>query len=294
MADDASCVTVLNALRDLDVSLARIATLVVTDKQARAFVKGLTASQLEALQQPIAIADDDAAVVKSALVSSVLGQLRDFIQAEEDSGNHNNGDGAVLLPEGPLRDFTPICDQADVAQHINRLVLDGAQQDLQRHPDGAAAVDDVLRPAADAIVAAVSRAVAQRCREPGVARICRAVVDAAIADFRPVYEVVWARICANEEDGAAEFKEAVASLSLPASGAVQTAADAVQLLQHAAKAKLEYDRVVRGLVKDVSGVQLRLSIPPVRACKRVCGCACVCACVRACVRARVPCVRPWV
>ncbi len=262
--------TVLQALHELDVVLTRVSTLVVTDESARAFVKGLDASNLEALQQQlIAVADDDVAGIRSALMSNVLAQLRDLVKAG--CGSHGEADNNdVVLPEGPLRDFTPICDQVDVAQHIDKLVLTGAQKDLQQRPDDAPVIDDVLRPAADAIVAAVRRAVSRRCSEAGIARVCRAVVDAAIADFRPVYDVVWARICANEEDGAAEFKDVAASLSFPALGAKQTASDAVELLQHAAKTKGEYDRVVRGLVKHVSGVQLRLSIPPVRVCVRAC------------------------
>jgi hypothetical protein len=262
---------VLAALRQLDVAITHLANLVVSDTSARAFVAGLDSAHLrraveDLLVEPIIIEDPDVADLRSTLVAGVLGQLRD--------GVRGTADHASIMAESPgaLRDFTPICEHEDVAQHIDSLLLKRAQRELQReqmlqpNPDDdtpAAAADNVLRPAADAILAAVRRSAEQRCKEPDIARLCHAVVDAANADFRPVYESVWARIRSNEVAGAIEYKATAEALSFPAAGAVQTAADAVQLLQHAANVKPEYDKVVGALVEALADVEL--IIPPVRA-----------------------------
>ena len=256
-----------HAVRDLDVAITRIATFVVTDAAARAFVAGLDSGDLRRAVEDLApIADIVLTGLRSTLVSSVLEQLQDHVQQA-----HQEAD----MPDGPLRDFKPICDDPDVAAHIDKLALSEAQLELQHHPDdeaASAAAVAVLQRSARAMLSAMRRSVVKRCNEEDVVTNCKKVVDAANADFRPIYESVWTRIFANEGGGAegradkggvAEYKTAVDLLEFPAAGSTQTAIDAVELLLHAAKAQPGYCKEVRAIVDPLSGVQL--SIPPVRA-----------------------------
>ena len=76
--------------------------------------------------------------------------------------------------------------------------------------------------------------------------------------FLPVYDAVW-KMVKTEKKGSELLQAAAAALALPAVEPEQKATDAVQLLQHAARAKPKYDALLRELLPDV-----QLDLPPVR------------------------------
>jgi hypothetical protein len=144
--------------------------------------------------------------------------------------------------------------------------LAAAQLALQASPEDEGVVG-TLRAAAGRVASALRAAVEDRLSTDGFARAAREVVEAGQADFLGVYEAVWKRIEGSDVGGGTRLKEAVAALALvlPAAGDGDglwqpATADAVQLLQQAARVKPKFDAL---LCKLLPGVHLDL--PKVRA-----------------------------
>ncbi len=234
---------VVDALRHLDAALIGLAQVVVTNQTARAFVNGVTENEI--LSQLNHVDNRDVADLRADLTAAVLGRLK------------RAGDREAALPEGPLSDFVPLCEEDSVASHIKLGELSAAQLALQAEPDDERALD-TLRAAAGAIEPALRAVVEKRIHTEGIVRVAKAVVEAGLDDFRGVYEAVWNRV-STERLGSERLRDAVAALALPAADPEQKAADAVQLLQHAATAKPKYDAILRELLPDV-----QLDLPPVR------------------------------
>jgi hypothetical protein len=225
------------------VALIGLAQVVVTDHAARAFVTG--AADYEILSQLKHVDNRDVAALRADLAKAVLGRLKH-------AGDHE----AELLPAGPLSDFVPLCAEESVVSQIKPDELSEAQLGLQTDADDEGALT-TLRAAVGAIEPALRAVVEERLHTEGIAHVAKAVVEAGKDDFLGVYEALWGRVKADK--GSERLQGAVAALALPAAEPEQKATDAVQLLQHAARAKPKYDALLRELLPDV-----QLDLPPVR------------------------------
>jgi hypothetical protein len=238
---------VVEALRHLDAALIGLAQVVVTDHAARAFVTG--AADHEILSQLKHVDNSDVAALRADLAKAVLGQLKG-------AGSTSHGDREAELPAGPLSDFVPLCAEESVVSQFNPDELSAAQRTLQTDADDEGALT-TLRAAVGAIGPALRAVVEERIHTEGIVHVAKAVVEAGKDDFLGVYEAVWGRVKADK--GSERLQGAVAALALPAAEPEQEATDAVQLLQHAARAKPKYDALLRELLPDV-----QLDLPPVR------------------------------
>jgi hypothetical protein len=232
---------VVDALRHLDAALIGLAQVVVTDPAARAFITG--AADHEILTQLKPVANPDVADLREALAAAVLGRLKDRDEAP--------------LPEGPLRNFVPLCADERVESQFSPDKLSAAQRRLQTDADDEGALA-TLRKAVGTIEPALRVVVEERIHTEGIAHVASAVVKAGMDDFLSVYEAVWNRV-ATDKAGSELLQAAAAALALPAVEPEQKATDAVQLLQHAATTKPKYDALLRELLPDV-----QLDLPKVR------------------------------
>ena len=238
---------VVDALRHLDAALIGLAQVVVTDQAARAFFTG--AADHEILSQLKHVDNRDVAALRADLAKAVLGQLKG-------AGSTSHGDREAELPAGPLSDFVPLCAEESVVSQIKPDELSEAQLSLQTDADDEGALT-TLRAAVGAIGPALRAVVEKRIHTEGIVHVAKAVVEAGKDDFLGVYEAVWSRVKADK--GSERLQGAVAALALPAAEPEQEATDAVQLLQHAARAKPKYDALLRELLPDV-----QLDLPKVR------------------------------
>jgi hypothetical protein len=244
------------AIAQLDGVLANLATLVVENKAVHAMLERLQDNDVRKAVAGLSLIDNAAVhELRADLAVAVLGALR---QSTHGGADHLDYE----MPEGPLREFVPICDQPSVAQFVDRAELDEAQRVLLASPDNPAAIA-ALRRAADAIAPALRRAVTDRLSEALVAKTVRDVVEAGTGDenFRGVYEAVWSGPMAGDTAGGEDYRSAVRAMVFPAAGAMQQAADAVQLLQQGARVKPRFDSIMEGIVEGLKDV--RLSIPTV-------------------------------
>jgi hypothetical protein len=233
--------SVVDALRHLDEALIGLAQVVVTDPAAHAFITG--AADHEILSQLKHVDNSDVADLREALAAAVLGRLKDRDEAQ--------------LPEGPLRNFVPLCADERVESPFSPDKLSAAQRRLQTDADDEGALA-TLREAVDTIEPALRVVVEERLHTEDIAHVAAEVVKAGMDHFLHVYDAVW-KMVKTEKKGSELLQAAAAALALPAVEPEQKATDAVQLLQHAATTKPKYDALLRELLPDV-----QLDLPKVR------------------------------
>lgn len=163
------------------------------------------------------------------------------------------------MPPGPLRDFLPITLAPEVVKVVeasSSILSTDAQRDFVANPDAKVAED--LRGVVADLSVATHTAVVERCKVDNIAKTCHEVVDAANADFRPVYESVWHRVEENDRAGFDKYRETAATVTFPLAQVVQTAKDPVELLEHGSSVQTEYRRIIDELVADVQGARLKI------------------------------------
>ena len=278
--------TVLEAVRSFHGALLRLAQYATNGGQEQDFLKSHAKADLTSLLSgftPPAPApglglDYEVVDVALDLGTNALGALLQLATTSATATTVAKEE----MPEGPLRNFLPISLVPDVVKVVDAapMLSKEGQRDFatQRNGNGhgngngngngnkQSAKD--LRAAVADLSAAMRTAVVERCCEvENIAKTCHEVVDAANADFRPVYESVWHRVEENEKVHLGQYREVAAGMAFPlANQAVQTAKDPVELLEHGARVQQKYRRIIGELVFDVSGAKAKIPTVSGRRC----------------------------
>ena len=113
--------------------------------------------------------------------------------------------------------------------------------------------------------------IVERCQLENIAKTYHEVVDTANADFRPVYNLVWARVVKNEKSSIEKYREAAASMTFPLAQAVQSAKDPVELLEHGFNVHDRYRRIIAEVVANVSDARPKIPTVGLNAASQVVG-----------------------
>eukprot|EP00750_Incisomonas_marina_P000749 INCI1055.2.p1 GENE.INCI1055.2~~INCI1055.2.p1 ORF type:complete len:442 (-),score=79.47 INCI1055.2:1390-2715(-) len=268
-------------VEELRAVLQRIAHLSLTPGDARDFIRRhstadvkqlLAMDEAESVEvvgrsnvggEATTVPKEEVSTLALKLGAAVLtGALEAACARPDEAAKHPAGHGhdAPQFPEGPLRDFLPIGSEPLVKEVVDSPVLSKeAQRAFGIDPTDAASAAE-LRAAALRLANTMRRTVERRCNEEeGIADLAHRVVEAANADFLPVYESVWERIFRNEQANCDAFQKVAAAITFPAQGQAQEATDPVELLVHAAAVKPAYDQIIDRIVRSVDGAEA--SIP---------------------------------
>ena len=249
-------------VRALHANMARLARLAVTPGPAKDVIGRHTEADVRRLLADLDPPSDRAVAdlahqLNTGVLKGILHAASGGTEPEE------NEEEEEAMPEGPLRDFLPISGETAVGAlvAVPALSKDAQQQAVLHHADPAE--QETLRGAVQELAKAMDKAVESRCHIEGIALKCNAVIDAANANFLPVYDAVWNRIPQGDQAGCDEYNAVVNDLVFPAASADQKAGDPVKLLLHAAQVKSDYDTIVGDIVDSV-GKDAKASIPSVR------------------------------
>ena len=252
VTDSTVAETVLEAVRAFQQALLSLTQYATNRGREQEFLKSHAEADLSSLLATFTPPDLDYKVVDVAhnLGMNALGELLQLATT--------TGVGEEELPPGPLHDFVPISLVPDVVKCVDATPM--LSKEGQRHFATQFNEQSAknLRGAVAELCGVMQTVVVERCQVKNIAKMCHEVMDAANADFRPVYESVWRRVEENETVHIEKYREVAASMTFPLAQAVQTAKDPVELLEHASSVQPKYRRIIGKLVSDVSGAETKI------------------------------------